>query len=85
MIDKTFTAKITKQDGWTYLSWPESVEVFGTRKAVKVAGTMDGHDFQTAFMPWGDGTHRLPLSQKLLKTLGKGEDEEVVVHIKERL
>lgn len=85
MIDKTFTAKITKQDGWTYVFWPESVEAFGTRKAVKVAGTMDGHAFQTAFMPWGDGTHRLPLSQKLLKTLGKGEGEEIVVHLTERL
>lgn len=84
-IDKTFKAEILKNDGWTYIVWPESVEVFGTRRAVKVKGTMDGHNFQTAFMPWGDGSHRLPLSKTLLKTLGKDSGDTIEVHLQERL
>jgi len=58
MLDKTFNAHIIKDDhkgGWTYLIWPDSVAFFGTRKPVKVKGTIDGYIFQTTFLPWGDG------------------------------
>lgn len=84
-LDKKFKAEILKNDGWTYIVYPESIEVFGTRKAVKVKGTMDGHEFQTAFMPWGDGTHRLPLSKVLLKKLKKDGGDVIEVHLQDRL
>lgn len=86
-IDKTFTAKIEKRTdlGWIHISWPESVTYFGSTKSVKVTGTMDGQEFKTAFLPWGDGTQFLPVSAKLLKAIKKQVGDTVEVHLKERL
>lgn len=82
-INKTFTAKIEKRgEGWTLVVWPESVAFFGSTKSVKVQGTMDGIPFQTAFMPWGDGTQFLPVSQKLLKALKKQPGDTIEVYLK---
>jgi len=88
MLNKTFTATIIKEQekgGWTYLIWPESVTFFETRKPVKVKGTIDGYDFQTSFLPWGDGTHMLPIKAAILKAIGKQAGDTVTVFLKERL
>jgi Domain of unknown function (DUF1905) len=86
VIDKTFTAKIEKNDnGWIYVTWPESVSFFGTRRSIKVRGTMDGHEFQTAFMPWGDGTQFLPVKAPLLKAMKKQPGDTIEVYLKERV
>jgi len=88
MLNKTFTAPIIAEDkkgGWTYLIWPESVAFFETRKPVKVKGTIDGHDFQATFLPWGDGTHMMPIKAALLTTLNKQAGEMVEVSLTERL
>jgi len=86
-INKTFTAKIEKRPdlGWIHVMWPESVSYFGSTKSVKVAGTMDGIEFQTAFMPWGDGTQFLPVSAKLLKAMKKQVGDTIKIYLKERL
>ena len=87
MLNQTFTATITQDtvnSGWTCVIWPESAGFFGTRKAVKVSGTIDGHDFQATFMPFGDGTHMLPLKAALMKTLKKQMGDTVEVHLTER-
>jgi len=87
MIDKMFTATIGKDEatsGWTCVIWPESASFFGTRKPVKVAGTIDGHVFQATFLPLGDGTHMLPLKAALMKTLKKQVGDSVEVHLTER-
>jgi hypothetical protein len=84
MIDKTFTATIVKDTvttGWTVVVWPESASVLGTRNTVKVVGTIDGHDFQATFLPFGDGTHMLPLKAALRKTLKKDVGDTVEVHV----
>jgi hypothetical protein len=88
MLDKTFTATIEKDNvnsGWTCVIWDESADFFGTRKAVKVSGTVDGCEFQATFMPFGDGRHLLPLRAALRKVIGKDIGDTVEVHLTERL
>ncbi|WP_017598699.1 DUF1905 domain-containing protein [Nocardiopsis lucentensis] len=86
-IDNTFTQKIIKEDnsGWACVIVPDSGEFFGTRKAVKVAGTMDDQEFQATMLPMGDGTHMLPVKAALRKKLGKDLGDEITVRLRQRL
>ena len=46
---------------------------------------MDGEPFRGAFMALGDGTHKLPVAARVRKVIGKTDDDEVTVHLAERL
>lgn len=86
-IDKTFTASITteRNSGWTCVVMPGSGNFFGTRKPVKIAGTIDGQSFRATMLPIGDGTHMVPLKAALRKVIGKTIGDAVTVHLTQRL
>jgi hypothetical protein len=86
-IDHRFTSPIEKDGAFaTFLTVPGSAELLGTRRPVKVAGTVDGHPFTATLMPSGQGPHWLPLKKALCAQLGKEQaGTEVDVHLQQRL
>ncbi|SNS98692.1 protein of unknown function [Geodermatophilus pulveris] len=86
-LDAAFTAPIRKDGAFpTYLELDGSVELLGTRRAVKVAGTLDGHEFRATLMPSGTGPHWLPLRAALCRAIGKADaGEQVAVRLQQRL
>lgn len=85
-LDAAFTAPIRKDGAFpTYLELAGSAELVGTRRAVKVAGTLDGHPFEATLMPSGAGPHWLPLRAALCRAIGKADaGEQVAVRLQQR-
>lgn len=85
-IDFTFTAPIQKDGAFpTYVTVPGSAELLQTRRAAKVGGTIDGHDFTATLMPSGEGPHWLPLKAALCTILGKSQaGTDVTVRLRQR-
>lgn len=61
-----------------------SAELFGTRRPVKVGGTID--PFTATLMPSGNGPHWLPIKAALCKLIGKDQAGiEVTFRLEQRL
>ncbi|MET0863601.1 MAG: DUF1905 domain-containing protein [Nakamurella sp.] len=86
-LDYSFSAPIEKDGAFaTFVTVPGSVELLGTRRAVKVTGTIDSHPFAATLMPSGAGPHWLPIKAALCKQIGKSQaGEEVQFHLEQRL
>lgn len=85
-LDITFTAEIVseKNSGWACVLLKDSVEIFGTGKAVKVRGTVDGEDYDATMMSSG-GIHMMPLRAPFRKKIGKDLGDIVDVRLTERI
>lgn len=85
-LDLTFTAPIEKNGAFpTFVTVPGSAEALGTRRAVKVGGTIDGHEFAATLMPSDAGPHWLPLRAALCTATGKSRaGERVTVALRQR-
>jgi len=84
----SFRAKLRKsrnKGGWTYVVWPDSVKVFGTRGLVKVSGTIDGHPFRASFMAMGNGRHMLPIKAETRRIIRKEVGDTVSILLRKRL
>jgi len=86
-LDHTFTARIQNDGAFaTYVTVPGSAELLGTRRPVKVGGTIDGHPFTATLMPSGNGPHWLPIKAALCKLIGKDQaGVEVTFRLEQRL
>lgn len=86
-IDVTFTAEVVpdSNSGWLCVQMPGSAEFFGTGRPVKVAGTIEGQDYEASMLPVGGGVHMMPLRAAFRKKIGKGLGDTVTVHLTRRI
>jgi hypothetical protein len=85
-LDDRFTAPLEEDGAFaTYVTVAGSAELLGTRRAVKVSGTIDGHSFDATLMPSGAGPHWLPIRAALCKLISKRDaGQEVTIHLQQR-
>ena len=80
-----FTAKVIRPTGkgsWHFIEFPHDVQdLFGTRAAVRMKGTLNGIPIDRALMPTKSGMHVIALSGKLRKELGAKEGDPVRAEI----
>jgi Domain of unknown function (DUF1905) len=86
-LDFTFTAPLEKNGAFpTWVTVHGSNDLLGTGRAVRVTGTIDGHEFAATLMPSGSGPHWLPIRAALCKLIGKHDAGQLVtIYLNQRL
>lgn len=86
MLDVTFEATVIadSNSGWPCIQMTDSAEFFGTGKAVKIGGTVDGHPYEATMLPVGGGVHMMPLRAAFRKLIAKSVGDNVTVHLTDR-
>ncbi len=79
-VERSLTSN-EAEGAWTYATLDGSSEALGTRRAVRVRVTIDGHETELTLLPMGDGTHMLPIKAKLRHILGKSAGDSVAITI----
>jgi hypothetical protein len=74
-----------KGETWSCIEIPDSVELFGTGRSVRVDATIDAVALDNVgAMPTGSNGHMVSVSAKVRKALGKDVGDEVHVVITRR-
>lgn len=77
-----FEATLITDEGngaWVYAVARGAAEVFGTRRAIKTVGTIDGTPVEVTLLPLGGGTHMLPVKAATRRAIEKSVGD--VVHV----
>jgi hypothetical protein len=76
---QTFRARIVEgRGGGAFVEVPFDVPtVFGTRRQVRVKGTIDGHPFASSIAPMGGGDYLLGLHKATREAIGKTVGDSV--------
>lgn len=87
-LDHSFTAPIgveVKGETWACVEMPDSAELLGTGKTVRVDAEVDGVALENVgLMPTGAGGHMLSLNAKVRRQLGKDVGDQVTVRLTRR-
>ena len=87
-LDHTFEATIgvdVKGERWTCVEIPDSADLLGTRKTIRVDATVDGIPLpDVGLLVTGRGGHMLSLKAKLRKQLEKDLGDVVSVRLQGR-
>lgn len=76
-LDPRFSVRVRKDGAFaTYVELPGPDELLGTRRAVKVTGTLESHPFAATLMPPGTGLSRLPLRAALSTAIGESRADQ---------
>jgi hypothetical protein len=79
MAAQAFRATIQSgPGGGAFVAVPFNVaDVFGTRRQIRVKGTIDGHEFKSSLAPMGGGSHLLGLHKATREAIGKSIGDSV--------
>lgn len=79
----SFSATILGDMGphrWDMVRVPNSTEILGTGKAIKIIATIDGIEVSTGLLP-SEGNHLMPIKGEIGRALGKSAGDQVAVTI----
>ncbi len=74
-----FKTKLVKDGGYTFIYFPSSL--LGTRKRIRVKGTINRHPFATSAQAWRNEAHLITVNAEMRKRMGLVGGEDVQVEL----